>query len=73
MRDQFGGSNQGLLYSKLRDMGRSGIVPAGEPRCGLMEVDVAGTAKGVWVETGVTGPVEGPKSTSAGPPAGSSR
>ena len=31
---------------------------AGEPCCGTMEVDVAGTAKGVWAESGV-GPVAG--------------
>ena len=31
----------------------------GEPRCGTMEVDVVGTAKGVWAEVGVTGPLGG--------------
>lgn len=41
------------LYARLLDTSRPGLVPAGEPRCGTMEVDVAGTAKGAWVLEGV--------------------
>jgi len=47
------------LYAKLQDKGRPGLVPAGEPRCGTMLVDVVGTAKGVWAEPTVTTPVAG--------------
>jgi hypothetical protein len=41
------------LYSRLLDKSRPSLVPAGEPRCGTMEVDVAGTGKGAWVLRGV--------------------
>jgi hypothetical protein len=57
--EQFEPTLQAQLYGKLADKGRSGIVPAGAPRCGTMEVDVAGTAKGVWAEPGVTQPAAG--------------
>jgi len=50
--DQFGPALRDQLYTKLGDPGRPGLVPAGEPRCGTMTVDVAGTAKGVWVLQG---------------------
>jgi hypothetical protein len=57
--EQFDGPTQSLLFSKLRDPGQ-GLAPAsGTPRCGTMQVDVNGTAKGVWVEQGVTGQVAG--------------
>ena len=57
--EYFDDTNRGILLSALRDLGRPGLVPGGEPRCGTMEVDVAGTAKGVWAEVGVTGPLQG--------------
>jgi hypothetical protein len=59
MWEQWDATNRELLFSKLRDGVRPDVVPVGEPRCGTMEVDVAGTAKGVWAEVGVTGPVSG--------------
>lgn len=58
MWEQFDAANQAVFFSRLRDLQRPEITPAGEPRCGTMEVDVAGTAKGVWAEVGV-GPVAG--------------
>lgn len=57
MWSQFDAPNRDILYAKLRDLQRPHVVPEGEPRCGTMEVDVAGTAKGVWVESGVTVPL----------------
>jgi hypothetical protein len=57
--EQFDAANREILFSKLRDGVRPGIAPQGEPRCGTMAVDVAGTAKGVWAETGVSGRVQG--------------
>jgi hypothetical protein len=59
MWEQFDAASQAILFSKLRDLARPAVVPAGQPRCGTMEVDVAGTAKGVWAESGVTGQVGG--------------
>jgi hypothetical protein len=59
MWEQFDAANQTILFSKLRDAARPQVLPSGEPRCGTMAVDVAGTAKGVWAETGVTGQVAG--------------
>jgi hypothetical protein len=50
--DQFEPALRTQLYAKLADPGRPALVPAGEPRCGTMEVDVANTAKGVWIQTG---------------------
>jgi hypothetical protein len=58
MWEQFDAAIQAFLFSKLRDPARPGITPVGEPRCGTMEVDVAGTAKGVWAEPGA-GPIAG--------------
>lgn len=58
MWEQFDAPLQAVLFSRLRDGRRPSVVPTGEPRCGTMEIDVAGTAKGVWAETGV-GPVSG--------------
>ena len=59
MWDQWDTANRDFLLSKLRDILRPGVVPSGEPRCGTMEVDVAGTAQGVWAETSETQPVSG--------------
>ncbi len=59
MWEQFDAANQAILFSKLRDLAFPDLVPAGEPRCGTMEVDVPGTARGVWAEMGVSGPVGG--------------
>lgn len=59
MWEQWDATNREFLFSKLRDGVRPQVVPEGEPRCGTMEVDVAGTAQGVWAETGVTEPVSG--------------
>jgi hypothetical protein len=57
--EQFDAANQAALFSRLRDPARPTELPAGTPRCGTMAVDVAGTAKGVWAEVGVTGQVAG--------------
>jgi hypothetical protein len=51
--DQFESALRTQLYSKLRDKSRPFVEPEGEPRCGTMSVDVAGTAAGVWVIQGV--------------------
>lgn len=59
MWEQWDAANRELLFSKMRDGLRPLVVPTGEPRCGTMEVDVAGTAKGVWAEAGVTEPLAG--------------
>jgi hypothetical protein len=58
MWEQFDAANQAIFFSRLRDIVRPGIAPAGEPRCGTMSVDVAGRAKGVWALPG-TGLVAG--------------
>jgi hypothetical protein len=58
MWEQWDAAGQDFLLSKLRDP-RSTAEPTGEPRCGTMEVDVAGTAKGVWAEAGVAEPLAG--------------
>jgi hypothetical protein len=50
--DQFTPALKEQLYAKLRDLGRPGLLPSGEPRCGTMTVDAANTAKGVWVVEG---------------------
>ncbi len=54
MWDQWDATNREFLFSKLRDGERPNVVPTGEPRCGTMEVDVAGTAQGVWAGPDVT-------------------
>jgi hypothetical protein len=59
MWEQWDAANREILFSKVRDGLRPYVVPTGEPRCGTMEVDVAGTAKGVWAEAGVTEPLAG--------------
>jgi hypothetical protein len=56
--EAFDAGNQAILLGKLRDPVRPTVTPSGSPRCGTMQVDVAGTAKGVWAEVG-TGPVAG--------------
>jgi hypothetical protein len=54
--DQFDASSQSVLYARLFDPFRAPMTPAsGTPRCGTMQVDVAGTAKGVWAEQGISG------------------
>jgi hypothetical protein len=58
MWEQFDAGLQAVLFSKLRDGVRPHLVPTGEPRCGTMAVDVAGSAKGVWAEVGA-GPIGG--------------
>lgn len=57
--DQFDAASQTLLYSKLLDPSRPLTLASGTPRCGTMNVDVAGSAKGVWAEQGVSGTVAG--------------
>ncbi len=57
--DKFSAGLTAQLYSKLVDKGRPGMVAGGEPQCGTMEVDVAGTAKGIWAEPSETQPVAG--------------
>lgn len=56
--EQFDAANRTVLFGLLRDPAAPAIVPAGEPRCGTMQVDVASTAKGVWREVGM-GPALG--------------
>ncbi len=57
--EYFDSGNRQTLLGAIRDGARPGELPTGQPRCGTMVVDVAGTAKGVWAETGVSGPVQG--------------
>jgi len=57
--DRFESSVQSQLYSKLNDPSRFGSVALGEPRCGSMKVDVAGTAKGIWALASVKSPLAG--------------
>lgn len=57
--DKFEASVQAQLFSKLLDPSRTSTVPAGEPRCGTMKVDVAGTLKGVWALPSQTSPLAG--------------
>jgi hypothetical protein len=57
--EQFDPASQSALFSKLLDPSRVNTPATGSPRCGTMEVDVAGTARGVWAEEGVTGRVAG--------------
>ena len=54
--DQFVPALRDQLYAIFRDPARPGVIPSGEPRCGTMEVDVANTAKGVWVVQGTNPP-----------------
>ena len=57
--DQFEVGLQTQLYAKLRDGGRPWVTPGGEPRCGAMAVDLAGTARGAWAPPTATNPVQG--------------
>jgi hypothetical protein len=57
--DRFESSVQSQLYTKLSDPSRFGSVALGEPRCGTMKVDVAGTAKGIWALSSVKSPLGG--------------
>lgn len=58
MWEQWDSANREIFFSKLVDT-RSSDRPTGTPRCGTMAVDVAGTAKGVWAEVGITEPLGG--------------
>lgn len=57
--EQFEPGLRNTLFGKLADKGRPTVIPAGEPRCGTMTVDVAGTAKGVWALPSETQPLAG--------------
>ncbi len=57
--EQYDAASQAALFSKLFDPTRPQTPASGTPRCGTMQVDVAGSAKGVWAEQGVTGQVAG--------------
>ena len=58
--EQFDPATKAQLYSKLGNKSRPrDVPPSGEPRCGTMVVDVAGTAKGVWALPSETQPVAG--------------
>jgi len=57
--EQFDASTKAQLYTKLANKSRPSTIPAGDPRCGTMVVDVAGTAKGVWALPSETQPVAG--------------
>jgi len=57
--DQFDPTSKAQLYTRLRNASRPSTVPAGEPRCGTMSVDVAGTAQGVWALPSQTQPLGG--------------
>jgi len=57
--EYFDDANRAWMLAAIRDPARPSEAASGEPRCGTMEVDVAGTAKGVWAEQGVTGQVQG--------------
>lgn len=59
MWEQWDDVNQEILFSKMRDGERPNVVPTGTPRCGTMQVDVAGTAQGIWAGPDVTEPVGG--------------
>lgn len=59
MWEHFDAANKAILFSKLSDPRRPEIQATGEPRCGTMEVDVPNTAKGVWADPAITGPVAG--------------
>lgn len=57
--DAFDAASQAVLFGKLRDPARPSLVPTGTPRCGTMNVDVAGTAQGVWADPAITGVLAG--------------
>jgi hypothetical protein len=57
--EYFDVASRDALFSRLADPSRPDVTPAGEPRCGTMAVDVAGTAKGVWADPTITAPVAG--------------
>ncbi len=57
--DKFESSVRAQLFAKLSDPSRPSTVAAGEPRCGTMKVDVAGTLKGVWALPSETSPLAG--------------
>ena len=47
-------ANRDVFFSKLQNGLNPDAPPVGEPRCGTLNVDVAGTAQGIWVESGAT-------------------
>jgi hypothetical protein len=55
--EYYDAASREVFLSRLRDGSSPGRSPAGEPRCGTLQVDVAGTAQGVWAEPGMTGTV----------------
>lgn len=57
--DYFDAANRTTLLALIRNPSRPSHGSFGEPRCGSMEVDRAGTAKGVWADPAVAGPVAG--------------
>ena len=57
--EQFDAASQAMLFTKLLDPSRVNTPAMGTPRCGTMQVDVAGTAKGVWAEPGAPANVAG--------------
>ena len=57
--ERFDATIKAQLYTKLRDLSGVPRASSGEPRCGTMVVDVAGTAKGVWALPSITEPVQG--------------
>ena len=57
--DKFESAVRTQLYTKLADPSRPLLVPSGEPRCGTMNVDVAGSARGVWAPPTATTPLAG--------------
>jgi hypothetical protein len=57
--EAFDAASQAVLFGKLRDPARPSLVPSGTPRCGTMNVDVSGTAQGVWADPSITGVLAG--------------
>ncbi len=57
--EYFDAASQATLFGLMRDAYFPASFPAGTPRCGAMEVDVANTAQGIWAEQGVTSAVAG--------------
>jgi hypothetical protein len=55
----FDDTNRDYLLGTLRGSRAEEVV--GEPRCGTMQVDVPGTAKGVWAPPAFAGPAGGPE------------
>lgn len=45
-------ASRDVFFAKLQNGLDPGVPPAGEPRCGTLNVDVIGTTQGIWVEPG---------------------